>query len=83
MQAGPGVAVLVLVLQPGGLRRGPNVLLSWGYAGRKICARGCVCRHHDERKPDDQSGQGMNRVPQHPSTCAKVGKQSQLKQTKT
>ena len=28
MQAGPGVAVLVLVLQPHRLRRGPKVLLS-------------------------------------------------------
>jgi len=56
MQAGPGVAVLVLVLQPRGLRRGPNVLVSWAYAGRKRCARCCVCRNHDEREPDDQGG---------------------------
>jgi len=79
MLAGRGVAVLV-PMQQRCLGRSSELVASLGYAGSAWC---CVCRNHDEREPDDKRHQGMNRVPQHPSTCAKLGKQSQQKPTKT
>ena len=77
--AGRGPAVLV-PMQQRSLGRSSELVASLAYAGSAWC---CVCRNHDEREPDDKRHQGMNRVPQHPSTCAKLGEQSQQKQTKT
>src|SRR5262245_56140011 len=79
MLAGRGVAVLV-AMQQCCLGRSSELVASLGYAGSAWC---CVYRNHDEREPDDKRHQGMNRVPQHTSTCAKLGKQSQQKPTKT